>query len=390
MKKLFLLAVAMFFVPAASTASTMNAPEIWSHRGASFLSFENTLEAFELGAELGATGFELDLVLTKDKQLAVYHDLTLNESTNVEDLFPTSRARMETDDAGNTIYTYYVEDFTMAELRTLTLEVSPADAGVRNELAKDPNNPFAVAPDHVFRIPSYDEALDLLASLPEGHKVLTEVKVAGEGTPADRQAIIDNLLAEWTARDYTAGQSPVVVQSFSKAFMLEIDEQLEATSLDVPTYFLDFSVPSLGNGATTQADLNAAVAAEFSNLTGLALFQGVFDITNPPFAGFVNPDGLDIVEAAMLAGLQTFVWTLSLPATVDLGTYYDWLVDPDTQIDFGMSYAEFYELGLNGIITDTPDIAVATYETYLSSIPVPMSGLLLLSGLGALAFRRKR
>ena len=52
-------------------------PEIWSHRGASYLSFENTLEAFEVGADLGATGYELDLVLTRDDQLAVYKNKTL-------------------------------------------------------------------------------------------------------------------------------------------------------------------------------------------------------------------------------------------------------------------------------------------------------------------------
>ena len=376
-------------VSAGLTTTTVAAssfgPEIWAHRGATYLSYENTLEAFELGKELGATGFELDLVLTGDNELAVYHDLTLNESTNVEELFDASRAR---DDGG-----FYVEDFTMDELRTLTLEVSPNDEGVRNELATDPDNPFGVAPDYVFRIPTYAEALDLLDTTASGQKVLTEVKLPDDGgTSEARTAIIDNLVAEWTDRGYTSDDSPIVVQSFSYAFMSEIDAVLETTDLNVPTFQLDALMLTLPDAPETQEDLNSFIASELGGLDGIALFQGLYLIDEPPFGSFVNPNGLDFVEAAMLAGLETYVWTLSKPDDVELGTYYDWLVDPATLIDFGDSYAEFYDLGLDGIITDTPDIAVATYAQYvenLAAVPLPASGTLLVAGMGLLAFRRK-
>lgn len=55
---------------------------VWAHRGSSFTAPENTLEAFELAAKQNADGIELDIHLTADHQLAVFHDETLERTTN--------------------------------------------------------------------------------------------------------------------------------------------------------------------------------------------------------------------------------------------------------------------------------------------------------------------
>lgn len=47
---------------------------IFAHRGASAYAPENTLEAFELAARMGADGVELDIHMTKDGELVVAHD----------------------------------------------------------------------------------------------------------------------------------------------------------------------------------------------------------------------------------------------------------------------------------------------------------------------------
>lgn len=47
---------------------------VYGHRGASGYAPENTLEAFELAAKMGAAGVELDVHLTKDDELVVTHD----------------------------------------------------------------------------------------------------------------------------------------------------------------------------------------------------------------------------------------------------------------------------------------------------------------------------
>ena len=57
-------------------------PKIFAHRGASRYAPENTLPAFALAAEQGADGVELDVHLTRDDQLVVIHDETLERTTD--------------------------------------------------------------------------------------------------------------------------------------------------------------------------------------------------------------------------------------------------------------------------------------------------------------------
>ena len=57
-------------------------PLIIAHRGASALAPENTLAAFRSALELGADGIELDVMLSKDKELVVIHDTTVDRTTN--------------------------------------------------------------------------------------------------------------------------------------------------------------------------------------------------------------------------------------------------------------------------------------------------------------------
>ena len=51
---------------------------VWGHRGTSGYAPENTMAAFEKAVELGADGIELDVQLTKDGELVVIHDETID------------------------------------------------------------------------------------------------------------------------------------------------------------------------------------------------------------------------------------------------------------------------------------------------------------------------
>ena len=52
--------------------------KVWAHRGASGYAPENTMAAFEKAVEMGADGIELDVQLTKDGELVVIHDETID------------------------------------------------------------------------------------------------------------------------------------------------------------------------------------------------------------------------------------------------------------------------------------------------------------------------
>lgn len=70
--------------------------KIWAHRGASAYAPENTLEAFELAEKQGADGVELDVQLTKDGQIVVIHDETIDRVSDG---------------------TGYVKDYTLSQLK---------------------------------------------------------------------------------------------------------------------------------------------------------------------------------------------------------------------------------------------------------------------------------
>ena len=62
--------------------NTSKYPLIWGHRGASGHAPENTLPAFKMAADMGADGVELDIQLTKDGEIVVCHDETIEDPDN--------------------------------------------------------------------------------------------------------------------------------------------------------------------------------------------------------------------------------------------------------------------------------------------------------------------
>ena len=71
---------------------------IIAHRGASGYAPENTLEAFELAAKMGADGVELDVHFTADGEVVVCHDEKVDRTSNGQGL---------------------VTSYTLSELRTM-------------------------------------------------------------------------------------------------------------------------------------------------------------------------------------------------------------------------------------------------------------------------------
>ena len=76
---------------------------IFAHRGFSGYYPENTMLAFQKTAEESlADGIELDIQMTKDGELVIMHDETLDRTTNGSG---------------------YLKDYTLEELKTLSVGV---------------------------------------------------------------------------------------------------------------------------------------------------------------------------------------------------------------------------------------------------------------------------
>ena len=59
-------------------------PAVISHRGANKYAPQNTLAAFEKSVQIGIDGFETDVHITKDEQLVICHNYTIDETSDGE------------------------------------------------------------------------------------------------------------------------------------------------------------------------------------------------------------------------------------------------------------------------------------------------------------------
>lgn len=57
-------------------------PIVLAHRGGAKLAPEHSMEAFEKAFELGVDGFEIDIRLTKDEEIVVFHDETIDRTSD--------------------------------------------------------------------------------------------------------------------------------------------------------------------------------------------------------------------------------------------------------------------------------------------------------------------
>ncbi len=104
----------------ASPSRPFGPPIVIAHRGASGYLPEHTLVAKAYAHALGSDFLEQDVVLTRDDVPVVFHDLVLEEVTDVERHFP-GRRRAD----GH----WYVIDFSYAELAVLEVRERVATPG---------------------------------------------------------------------------------------------------------------------------------------------------------------------------------------------------------------------------------------------------------------------
>ncbi len=107
--------------------------KIWAHRGASAYAPENTLPAFEKAIELGADGIELDVRLSRDGEVMVAHDDTIDRCSN-----GTGKVRkMTCEQLRSYDYSYTFPEFhgvTMPTLREAFQLIAPTNLTVNVEL----------------------------------------------------------------------------------------------------------------------------------------------------------------------------------------------------------------------------------------------------------------
>lgn len=166
-----------------------------AHRGASAYTPEHTLESYQLALKQGADYVEQDLQITRDGILVCLHDLTLERTTNVKEIFP-ARFREEPVN-GQPTPRWYVSDFTLKEIKQL-------DAGSWFD-AK-----FKGA-----RVPTFQEAIDLVRGKAGLYPETKAPEVYGARGFDMERLLVDELKKNRLITGSAARKTPVIIQSFS-------------------------------------------------------------------------------------------------------------------------------------------------------------------------------
>src|SRR5688500_11517412 len=163
-----------------------------AHRGASAYAPEHTLASYRLALEQGADFVEQDLQISKDGVLVCLHDLTLERTTDVEEIFPE---RAVTTAKGRK--TWNVSDFTLQELKRLDAG-SWFDAKFKGE-----------------RIPTFQEAIDLVRGKAGLYPETKGPEVYGSRGFDMESLVLAQLKKIGLDAPGADPKTPVVIQSFS-------------------------------------------------------------------------------------------------------------------------------------------------------------------------------
>lgn len=137
-----IIAIGVLFCHAAALAQGGGKAVVIAHRGASGYLPEHTLESYAFAYAQGADYLEPDVVLTKDAHFICRHDIRLDDTTNVQDVFPDKRR-----EDGH----WYAIDLTLAEIKQLR---------ARERLP----NRFPVN-NAKFEVPTFEEMIELTQGL---------------------------------------------------------------------------------------------------------------------------------------------------------------------------------------------------------------------------------
>lgn len=322
-------------------------PLVIGHRGAPGHRPEHTLASYELAARAGADFIEPDLVITADGVLVARHEPEIGATTDVASRpeFADRRTTKTIDGVSRT--GWFVEDFTLAELRTL------------RAIERIPHlRPGNATYDGRFAIPTFAEILTLREQLSRrlGREigVYPETKhpsyFAGLGLPLEPA-----LVTELETYDLNRPEAPVFVQSFETTNLRLLREQLRVPIVQLLAP--DGAPADLAASGDRRCYSDLATPAGLREIATYADAIGAekdLVVAREPDGSLGAPTGL--VEAAHDAGLAVHAYTFRnesafLPANLRRGAAAD-------HGDAVTEYEVFLRAGVDGVFSDHPDTAV--------------------------------
>jgi glycerophosphoryl diester phosphodiesterase len=321
-------------------------PLVIAHRGASGYRPEHTLASYRLAIALGADYVEPDLVPTRDGVLVARHEAEIGRTTDVAGRAEFA-GRMTTKEIdGKQSTGWFVEDFTLAELKTLRAIERLPELRPRNTRY-----------DGRYEVPTFDEILGLVAE--ESDRLGRRIGVYPETKHPSYfaelgLALEDRLLDALYEHGYGDPHAPVFIQSFEPGNLqwLRPRTRLPLVQLVEDTGRVDLVTSTGLRRVATYADA-VGVAKELV----IPLHRDTGTIGDPS----------SVVTDAHAVGLRVHVWTLRdenhfLPNGYRRGT------DPAATGDSIEEAQAFLDAGVDGIFTDHPDTTLEARRLHTSGI----------------------
>jgi glycerophosphoryl diester phosphodiesterase len=309
-----------------STAAA--APLVIAHCGASGYRPEHTLASYQLAVEMGADFIEADLVSTRDHVLVARHDAELSGTTDVADHSEFADRKTAKLVDGVAVTGWFAEDFTVAELKTLRGRERWPDI-----------RPDSTAFDGQYESATLQELIDLVGAAGVGIYLETKhpTYFRAAGLPLE-----EPLVEVLSANGYTGPSDAVFIESFETANL----QQLRAMTAVRLVQLL---------GAATEAPFDLAGRGDPRTYGDLISPRGLDEIAT--YAQGIGPWKQSIVPRDAgdhVATPTTLVHRVGDPA----GPGY-----PRGVGDLPGELRQFFALGVDGVFTDNPDVAVAVRST---------------------------
>jgi glycerophosphoryl diester phosphodiesterase len=327
------------------SASAIARPLVIAHRGASGLRPEHTLASYQLAIDQGADFIEADVVMTRDHVLVARHENEIGGTTDVASR-PEFAARRTTRTVdGQRLTGWFVEDFTLAELRTLRARERLPELRREN-----------MRYDGQFTVPTLEEIIGLIRDQERAKArrigLYVETKhptyFRSIGLPLEEALV--TLLAR---HGYRGKQDPIFIESF------EVDNLRRLKRLTA------VRLVQLLDAEGGPADGAAPTYAAMVTPRGLRAIARYAAAIGPAKAMIVPRDAADrsttptaLVAEAHKAGLLVHPWTFRsensfLPAELRNGDDGATHGRADTEVRM------FRDLGVDGVFSDYPGEAVA-------------------------------
>ncbi len=326
-------------------------PMVIAHRGASGYHPDHTRIAYEVAITQGADAIEPDLVFSHDGVLVIRHENEMSQTTDVASR-PEFADRLTTKVVdGYELTGWFTEDFTWAELSTLRCVERLPEIRPQN-----------TADDGTYPILRLIDLLEIADQTQRPLTLVLELKhptyFAGLGFSFEQALTQDLFLAGWQTND-----PRLVVESFEKSIVMRCKElsigaehwyimDREHTAFDELVWARSEGVPSISNDEEFS---EAGFEAFAGRLDGLAVASSMlWDGTQETYA-----TAQARVAQMKSFGLKVITWALR----AENEFLPDAFRSSDDPAELGRAdefFAALWNLGVDAVFADQPDVAVRT------------------------------